>query len=137
MAVWMLTASLLVNIMVLIPVCSGLARDVVRMSVVFGKRSPARDILFSIYLAILVSSIVLLGLLHVAATQRCAGCASAALISVQIIYKSLTPLTVDGGFPSGRKFNPVVVANVFIAVFHAISLFIFISSVSDASMTSK
>ena len=56
---------------------------------------------------------------------------------MQIIYNSLTPLTLDGGFPPGRKFNPAVVANVFIAVFHAISLFIFIQSVSDASMISK
>jgi hypothetical protein len=125
---WMLTASLVVNIVVLAPLCTCIGFDLPRIEVVYGKRSPARDILLAIYLAILVASILLLGLLHVAATQHLAGGATAALITVQIIYKCLTALVVRGGFPPGRTFNPVVVANVVIAAFHASSLGLWLSS---------
>lgn len=41
---------------------------------------------------------------------------------VQIIYKFITPLSVNGGEPPGLKFNPVVLSNLAIAIFHCLSV---------------
>lgn len=104
----MLTASLLLNVLVLIPVCLGLLRDGERMRAVLGPRHDGRQILLAIYLAILALSLVLL--LHPDA-QLAAG-----LLLVQIIYKLLSPLTV------GKLRHPVVLSNLGIAGVHTLTL---------------
>jgi hypothetical protein len=56
----MITASLVLNIMVLIPVCFALIMNVEEMQKVAGIFTPARGILLAIYLTILTGSILLL-----------------------------------------------------------------------------
>lgn len=104
----MITASLLLNIVVLVPVCAGIVRDAEWARATYGARSPARGILLSIYLAILGVSAVLLA--------RPLPQAVTALLVVQIAYKVTTPLTV------GTVRNPVVVSNLLIAAVHAVTV---------------
>lgn len=111
----MIVLSLLLNIAVLVPVCFGIITDAAWAREVYGESTAARGILLSIYLAI---GLVSLGLLFRQEPNMVA-----ALILVQIIYKLTTPFTV------GTVANPVVVSNLFIAVFHSVTLyFIFRSS---------
>ncbi len=105
-----LTLSLVLNVLVLVPVCAGLLRDGERMRAVFGPRTQARGILLSIYLAILVGSIVLL--------VRGDAKLVPVLLGLQIFYKVTTPFTV------GTVRNPVVLSNLGIAAFHAVALFL-------------
>ncbi|MEL6189407.1 MAG: hypothetical protein AAFU79_32695 [Myxococcota bacterium] len=101
----MLFASLVLNLLVLIPVTAGLLRDAPWVRAAYGTRSPARSILLAVYLAILLVSA---GLLVVDAPEAVLG-----LLSVQVVYKLLTLLTV------GSARHPVVASNVGIALFHA------------------
>lgn len=104
----MMVLSLGVNIAVLVPVSVGLALDHPRMTRVFGPRTQSRDILRSIYLAILVVSggLLALGDAH----------AASALLVVQIVYKLTTPFTV------GTTKNPVVLSNLAISAVHFATL---------------
>ena len=104
----MIAVSLALNIAVLIPVCLGILRDAEWTKAAYGPRSPARGILLSIYLAILVVSGLLLA--------RPLPQAVAALLLVQIVYKVTTPFTV------GTLRNPVVVSNLLIAAVHAVTV---------------
>ena len=104
----MITASLVLNIAVLTPVCLGLLTDAPWTGAAYGEKSPARDILVSIYLAILLVSIAFL-------FWR-APIAVAARLTMQVIYKAITPIAV------GTVSNPVVVSNLFIAAFHTVTL---------------
>lgn len=104
----MITLSLLLNVLVLIPVCLGLMTDAAWARDSYGENSPARGILLSIYLAILVVSLALLFFGHPIAV--------AALLIVQITYKFTTPLTV------GTIRNPVVISNILIASFHSVTI---------------
>ena len=104
----MIAASLLLNIVVLVPVCTGIVRDASWARAAYGERSPARAILLSIYLAILCVSVVLLA--------QPLPQAVAALLLVQIVYKVTTPFTV------GTLRNPVVVSNLLIAAVHAVTV---------------
>ena len=101
--------SLLLNIAVLIPVCAGLITDASWSQASYGGVTPARGILLSIYLSILIASFVLLAFRDPRSV--------AALLSVQVIYKITSPVTV------GTFDNPVVISNLGIAVFHTITLF--------------
>lgn len=104
----MIILSLLLNIGVLIPVCSGLLANAAWARQSYGESTPARGILLSIYLSITASSIILL----IYARPE----AIAALLFVQIVYKVTTPFTV-------RTFrNPVVISNLLIAGFHTVTL---------------
>ena len=76
----------------------------------YGAETAARNILLSVYLAILVVSVALL-FKPVAAMV-------AALLSVQIIYKLSTPFTV------GSWENPVVQSNLAISAVHLVTLFL-------------
>lgn len=105
----MLIASLLLNIAVLIPVCLALALDRPRLRKVAGPFTPARGILLSIYFSILVTSAALLWLQDPKFV--------AALLAVQVIYKITTPITVQ------TVRNPIVISNLFIAAFHAVTLY--------------
>lgn len=106
----MITLSLLLNIVVLVPVCLGLLRDAAWAREAYGVRTQARGILLSVYLAIAAVSFILI----FAEMPQAAG----ALLIVQIIYKVTTPLTV------GTLKNPVVVSNLLIAAFHSVTLFV-------------
>ncbi len=100
----MITLSLLLNILVLIPVSLGLITDAAWTREAYGENSPARAILLSIYIAILLVSLALLFLGQPLAV--------AALLLIQIVYKLTTPFTV------GTIRNPVVISNILIAMFH-------------------
>jgi len=104
----LIVLSLLLNIAVLIPVCAGLITDASWSQASYGEATPARGILLSVYLSILIASFVLLAFREPRSV--------AALLSVQILYKITTPLTV------GTFHNHVVISNLGIAVFHTITL---------------
>ena len=104
----MIVLSLALNILVLVPVTYGMATDAPGMQQAYGAASPARGILLALYLAILAASVVLLFKPIVPAV--------AALLAVQIAYKVMTPFTV------GSWENPVVLSNLGIAAFHAVTL---------------
>lgn len=104
----MVLASLLTNVLVLIPVCSGLLMDAAWISDGYGAATAARGILLSIYGAILIVS---LGLLF-----RPDPFLVAPLLLVQVIYKFTTPFTV------GSFTNPVVLSNLTIATLHLVTL---------------
>jgi hypothetical protein len=104
----MLVLSLLLNVVVLVPVCVGRAGDAGWARECYGGDAPARRILLAVYGAI---GLVSVGLLFV---RRPA--AVGALLLVQIVYKVATPFTV------GTLANPVVVSNLAIAAFHAATL---------------
>lgn len=108
------TASLLLNIAVLIPVSFGLLRNASWTRAAFGESTPARGILLSIYLAILTASLLLLVKPE---PQRLA-----TLLALQIAYKLTTPLTV------GTLRNPVVLSNLGIAAFHLVTLGLLLTS---------
>jgi hypothetical protein len=100
--------SLLLNILVLIPVCSGLLLKANWAVDSYGIETPARGILLSIYVAILIFSAMLLFNFDPKMVL--------ALLSVQIIYKLVSPIMV------GTLTNPVIISNIFIALFHSYSV---------------
>ncbi len=106
----MILISLIVNVLVLIPVCIGLIGDVPRVSSVYGGYTPARGILLSVYGAILFVSIALL--------FKPLPMLVAPLLLVQILYKVTTPFTV------GSFTNPVVISNLLVAALHLITLYL-------------
>ena len=100
--------SLVLNVLVLIPVCSGILLKANWAVDSYGVETPARGILLSIYLSILIFSAVLLFKFDPKFVM--------ALLSVQIIYKLLSPIMV------GTFTNPVIISNLFIALFHSYSV---------------
>jgi hypothetical protein len=104
----MIFASLGLNIFVLVPVCLGLFNKADWTPAAYGPDTPARGILLSVYLAILICSAGLLA--------KPVPAMVAALLLVQIIYKFTTPFTV------GSFSHPVVISNIAIAVFHCLTL---------------
>ncbi len=106
----LIVLSLLLNILVLVPVTYGLATSAAWTVDAYGPASPARSILLALYLAILLASVALLAWPVPALVGT--------LLAVQIAYKLLTPVTV------GTFDNPVVTANLAIAAFHCITLWL-------------
>lgn len=106
--------SLIINILVLIPVCTGLLLKKNWTVDSYGIDTPARGILLSIYLAILIFSTVLLFKFDPKLVL--------ALLTVQIIYKLLTPIMV------GTIKNPVIISNIFIALVHSFNVWKIITS---------
>lgn len=104
----MILLSLALNLLVLIPVCSGLVIEAPWAKASYGDKTPARGILLSVYLAIAIVSALLL----FAPDYKLV----AALLLVQIIYKITTPFTV------GTLSHPVVLSNLGIAAFHLVTL---------------
>lgn len=100
----MLTLSLLLNILVLIPICYLMLTNNVRIVETLGEFNPARGILLAIYTTIVAASIFLL----IYPDTKFA----IALLLVQIVYKLLTPFTVK------TLKHPFVISNVLIAVVH-------------------
>ncbi|MFC3417844.1 hypothetical protein [Algoriphagus hitonicola] len=110
----MIIASLILNILVLIPVCIALIGDFKKIQKVAGSFTPARGILLSMYLTILIASILLLFFQQ--------PILAFALFSMQIVYKIISPITVR------TIKNPIVISNLFIALFHLITVIIMLKS---------
>ena len=104
----MILSSLSLNILVLVPVCLSIAFKADWALAAYGPATPARGILLSIYVAILVCSAALLA--------KPTAAMVAALLLVQVVYKLTTPFTV------GTINNPVVISNLAIAAFHSLTL---------------
>lgn len=110
----MITASLILNIAVLIPVCFFMLTNNLRMAKTMGEFTPARGILLSMYTTILLASILLLLFLD--------STLAFALFFMQIVYKLLSPFTVK------TIKNPVVISNIFIAIFHLVTIYTMVES---------
>ncbi|MEL6871158.1 MAG: hypothetical protein AAFO81_15275 [Pseudomonadota bacterium] len=106
----MITASLILNLVVLLPVCVGIVRNSPWATIAYGGVTPARGILLAVYVVIALFSAVLLFVSD--------PCLVACLLAAQVSYKLLTPITV------GTIDNPVVKANLMIATFHLLTLVI-------------
>lgn len=101
--------SLLLNIAVLVPVCGSLLFRSRWVDTAYGPFSPARGILLSIYLAILLGSVVLMFQFNPAYVVT--------MLSLQVIYKLLSLFLV------GTYKNPVIISNLLIAAVHLCSIF--------------
>jgi hypothetical protein len=112
----MVTASLLLNIFVLIPVCITLLWNNKHMTNAAGIFTPARGILLAIYLTILIASTTLL---YFTDLKLAFG-----LFIMQIMYKVLSPFTVK------TIKNPIVISNLLIAAFHLITIYSIINAYS-------
>ncbi|MEB3336134.1 MAG: hypothetical protein VKJ46_01640 [Leptolyngbyaceae bacterium] len=110
----MMRLSLIINIVVLAPVCLGIISQANWVQAGYGAFSPAQGILLSIYLAIFSASIALLFIMDKKFIFS--------LLFIQVFYKITTPFTV------GTLMNPVVISNLFIAAFHFITLLLIYKS---------
>ena len=115
----MIFVSLLINVLVLIPVCAGLFLDADWVNDAYGPASPARGILLSIYGAILLTSFCFL--------FKPLPLLVAPLLLVQVLYKFTTPFTV------GSITNPVVISNIVIAVVHLVTLCLILKAMQSNS----
>ncbi|WP_439142845.1 hypothetical protein [Planktotalea sp.] len=111
----MLILSLVVNILVLVPLCFALLTGSATMDAAYGPVSAARSILTAVYLAILVMSIVCLAIFGLKDVQTAVAWALP-LLFVQILYKSLTG-------PMVGLSHPVVQANLAIVALHVVTVF--------------
>lgn len=105
----MITSSLILNIVVLVLVCTGLIMDSERVQKSAGKFTPARGVLLAMYLTIAIASAALLLVQDPKLVF--------ALLFMQIVYKLLTPVTVK------TIKNPIVISNILIAVFHLVTVY--------------
>jgi hypothetical protein len=104
----MIYVSLVLNVVVLIPIVALMAMKSPVVDETWGAFTPARGILMSIYLSILVVSVFLL--------FTPAPAFVAALLLVQVVYKLTTPFTV------GKLSHPVVISNLVISAVHIATL---------------
>jgi hypothetical protein len=102
-------ASLIVNIVVLVPIVFGMFADLSFIDRVWGVSTESRGILASIYFALLVLSLILI--------VRPIVVFVVPLLTIQVIYKLTTPFVVG-------LFHPVVLSNIAIAVLHGITLWV-------------
>jgi ABC-type uncharacterized transport system permease subunit len=109
----MLYVSSILNIFVLIPVISVILLDLLQVERVWGTNQASRQILVSIYIAILLASI---GLLFLRGQVKIV--VSITVFSMQIIYKFLTALIVVDSLS-----NPVVLSNLAINIVHLMTIF--------------
>lgn len=110
----MLVISLTLNLLVLVPVTIGLLRHSPWASDAFGPQAPARVILLAVYLAILIASAMLLAALLAGVDTVVVPAAT--LLTLQVLYKVLSPFTV------GTWRHPVVLSNLAIALVHIVTL---------------
>ncbi len=109
--------SLAVNIVVLVPIVVLMSIKPRIVDKAWGSFTPARGILMSIYLSILLASLLLI-VFPVPAFVF-------ALLLVQVVYKVTTPFTV------GTLKNPVVISNLIIAALHIATLALIFLSVGS------
>ncbi|MEM0895481.1 MAG: hypothetical protein AAGJ79_01255 [Verrucomicrobiota bacterium] len=105
----MILLSLTVNILVLLPVCLGMLANASWVVASYGEVTAGSRILLAIYLTILIASVFFL----FQRDPKLVLC----LLSLQIIYKLLTPVIV------GTLANPVVISNVVIAILHSMTVY--------------
>ena len=105
----MLYLSLILNILVLIPICYLMLTNNYRIVQTLGEFNPARGILLAMYVTILIGSIYLL----ISPNNQFA----IALLLMQIVYKFLTPFTVK------TIKHPFVISNILIALVHIVTVF--------------
>ncbi|GAA2043124.1 hypothetical protein GCM10009819_32140 [Agromyces tropicus] len=113
----MIVVSLTLNIIVLVPVLTALQLGGRRVDGVFGERSPAREILRSVYAAILLASATLLIAVLLDVEPRLVEGAVLGLLAIQVVYKVGTAVTVRHAFR-----NPVVLSNLGIAAVHGATI---------------
>ncbi len=106
----MIRLSLGLNILVLTPIVIGMIIGSPIIDRAWGEFTAARGILASIYLALLVLSLILI--------IKTIPVFVVPLLATQIIYKITTPFTV------GTLMNPVVISNLGIAVLHLVTLWV-------------
>jgi hypothetical protein len=109
--------SLAVNIVVLVPIVVLMSIKSRIVDKAWGSFTRARGILMSIYLSILLASLLLI-VFPVPAFVF-------ALLLVQVVYKVTTPFTV------GTLKNPVVISNLIIAALHIATLALIFLSVGS------
>ena len=107
----MVTASLIINIFVLIPVCAGLILKLPQFVRVFGPDCTARQILMCIYLAILFLSAIILFLPQKFLTFLIP------LLLIQVFYKLASVIFIQD------KKTPVLWFNLTIAIFHMMTIY--------------
>ncbi len=111
----MILASLILNILVLIPVTGGIIRNTEWVKQAYGEDSPGRRILLAVYMVILIASVGFLFFQDEQYEQYIL-----ALFVFQIFYKLITPITTR------TLRNPVVVSNLGIALFHSVTVYLMI-----------
>ena len=105
--------STILNIVVLIPVISVILLDLDRVEPFWGVDQASRQILTSIYIAILFASIALFFL-----KNKTKLIVATTIFFMQIIYKTLTAVLVINAF-----INPVVLSNLAITAVHLFTLY--------------
>jgi hypothetical protein len=108
----MIIAALIINILILFPVCLGLHFRLHRFDRVFGEDNTARQILTSIYLAILTLSIAILLNPQTRITF------AIPLLSLQVIYKIISVILIRD------KKTPVLWFNLAVAIFHSVAIYV-------------
>ena len=108
----MLAAALVLNLAVLIPVCTALLRGAPAMGEIYGPDQTSRRIMTALYIAIgAASAVLLLGLATAAPVTGAIVC----LLALQVFYKALTGIMV------GTQ-NVAIRWNLGIAAFHTAAL---------------
>lgn len=107
----MLKAAFGINVLILVPICWGLARGAKEMDVVFGASSTARQILLCMYFTLILFSLYLLY-----DSDRAVGWAPP-ILGFQIIYKVLSLFLIED------KTVPVYWFNLGVAIFHSFTIY--------------
>lgn len=110
----MIIASLILNIIVLVPVCFALIINAEKVQRTAGTFTPARGVLLAMYLTILVASLILLFVNEPKLVFS--------LLVMQIMYKFISPFTVK------TLNNPIVISNLLIAAFHLFTVYVMFNS---------
>ena len=108
----MVTASLLINILILVPICIGLYCDRPDFVRVFGVDTTARQIVMCIYLAILLVSTTIL------VSPQKFSTFLLPLLCMQIIYKLASVVFIKD------KTTPVLWFNLAVAIFHSATVYL-------------
>lgn len=111
----MIVVSAALNVAVLAAVTVSFAADAEWIRSAYGDRTPARDILLSIYIAVLIASIALV--IGLASGTWWTRGAAVGLLTAQILYKLLTAILVRRALR-----NPVVLSNLGIAFVHTVTV---------------
>ena len=115
----MMTISFCVNVLVLGLVVPQIWGNAAGMSAAFGTDTVARQILTCVYAAIWIASVVGLGMIAFGRVETAVTLAIG-LFAVQIMYKLMTVWAVGLA-------NPVVMANLPIAIFHSATLVLIVT----------
>ncbi len=110
----MINLSIVINVIVLFPVISVILLNLVQVERVWGENQPSRQILVSIYIAILLASILVNFL-----KNKTKVLVAITIFSMQIVYKVLTAVLVFNAFS-----NPVVLSNLAITLVHLSTIFV-------------